>query len=387
MEEPIKVYIEYTENGLTLNNEFYINKIYERYFNDYDKNKFFKEKELINVNFNNIDKSNYFITKILKWCHNNENLFSIEPNLKIIKINFYNKDNLNDTYIKYSVVKNDFLNNYFYNIIHLSYKFKYNNILYNDDIALIINTVYGHNSLSHFINSILTHISYTEYNKKYNKEYLKIEHLDKTKEELNKLIENYNSGIKNFITNYDKNYKEIVENNKHFKVVLNQDLNQRFETIENKIKKVSESAERNNDKIMLLVDKTLREKLINIPKTEDVKQTLDNLSELPNIHNFKKEITSKISSIKTNLNEHKNLINQNKKEIDTSIIKLKDEYSKLTDNLNDHYKELIKTYNNDFNKQIQSYQKSINSLSTMNKTFMFLIIVYYYIFLYLIYFY
>ena len=395
--DTIKVYIEYNENELTLTNEFNINKNYERYYNEYEKNIYFKEKKLIIINLENIIKSNYFITKIIKWCDSNNNLFSNEPELKLTKINFYDKDKSDDNYIKYSIIKNELLNNnnQCYNIVNLSYKFMYNNILYNDNIHIIINTNYKNNSLNLFINSILIHISYNEYNKKFNTGYLKLEYLNKTKEELNQLIESYNSEIKKFLTNYDKKYKEIEEKNYQFKVILNQDLNQRFETIEHKIKKVSESTERNNDKIMLLVDKTLREKLINIPKTEDVKQISENLSKLHNINKLKKDIENITISVENKLTEianksvkdNKELIEEYQKNNKTTFSKLKSEYTKLTNDLNDHYKELLKIHDKENNNQIVYYQKSIENLSSMNKMLIFMILVCYYIFLFIKYYY
>ena len=394
--DSIKIYIEYIENGLTLIKEFDINKRYERCYNEYEKNKFFKET---NLNLNNSDD---FITKILNWCTINDKLFSNEP-VKLIKINFYDSNNLDDNYLKCSVIKNFIFNkldqfNNINNTVNLSYKFMYNNTLYNNDIYMIIDTNYKNNSLIQFINSIFIQISYNECNKQSNKDCLKLEHLDKTKEELNKLIENYNSGIKSFITLYDKNYKELEEKNTQFKVILNQDLNQRFETIDIKIKKMQESTERNNDKITFTVNEMLNKRLIGLPN----KQEIENIPKIhklkKDVSKFEKDIENRTLSIENKLTEftdfanksvkdNKNLIEEYQKNNKDTFSKLKSEYTKLTNDLNDHYKELLKIHDKENNNQIVYYQKSIENLSSMNKMLIFMILVCYYIFLFIKYYY
>lgn len=396
----IKIYIEYYKNGSLVNDTFDINKVYEEYIcykGDEDvEDKLFKEKGLITHD------SNDFITKILKWCNNNDNLFSSNYYSTFTNINFYDNNKPNDIYLKYSIIKNEFLNNFNkdkdYNIVSLSYKFIYNNIVYNDNNKVIIDTFVNINSLTSFINTILTHISYNEYNKKNNTEYLKIDCLNKTKEELNKLIENYNYGIKSFITLYDKNYKELEENNKQFKVILNQDLNQRFETIEIKIKKMQELTKKNNDKIMFTENEILNKSLLDLLNKQEIENIPKIHKLIKDVNKFEKDIENRTLSIENKLTEftefanksvkyNKNLIEEYQKNNKDTFSKLKSEYTKLINDLNDHYKELLKIHDKENNNLIVSYQKSIKDLSYMNKMLIFMILICYYIFLFIKYYY
>jgi len=372
--------------------KFDINGCYEKYVDEIEKKVKYRVKELIK---NDDD----FISKIWCWCIKNNNFCSINQNY-FYKIEILNENNLNDYYIKYSFIENELLKNdttASYKIVNLSYKFKYKDILYNDNINVIIN-MNNINKFTDLFHTISTHILYNEYNKQSNKDCLKLEHLDKTKEELNKLIENYNSGIKSFITLYDKNYKELEEKNTQFKVILNQDLNQRFETIDIKIKKMQESTERNNDKITFTINEMLNKRLLGLPN----KQEIENIPKIhklkKDVSKFEKDIENRTLSIENKLIEftefanksvkdNKNLIEEYQKNNKATFSKLKSEYTKLTNDLNDHYKELLKIYDKENNNQIVNYQKSIENLSSMNKMLIFMILVCYYIFLFIKYYY
>ena len=252
--ETIKIEIQSIEDGTLLINTFDINNLYKR-FSKYNNNNndiiYYYEPYTLKY----YNKSDDFITKIVNWFYDDNNyIFSNTKNVKINEIYIYNETN-KENYIKYSIIKNDLdrvcdnikiIENLF-SIINLSYKFTYNNLLYNDNV---INKIYFYDnnnvSLWKIINTIISHISYNEYNKKFNKEYLKIDQLIKIKEELNQLIDKYNSGIKTFISGIDANYKKIEENNEQFKT----DLSQRFELIDTKINKLT-----NNHQDDILINK------------------------------------------------------------------------------------------------------------------------------------
>ena len=157
----VKIYVEYYENETILKRTFNYNKTYLRRYNE-DQKIYLKENDTLILNILETDD---FITKILKWCDNNNGIFSYNTK-NINKIHIYDEDNPNDTFIKYSIVNNEILTNInmkYYKIINLSYKFKHNNILYNNDINVIINTYNYNNSLIQMFNIIFIHITYNNY--------------------------------------------------------------------------------------------------------------------------------------------------------------------------------------------------------------------------------
>lgn len=277
--ETIKIEIQSIENGTLLINTFDINNLYKR-FSKYNNNDIIYYYEPYTLKYYN--KSDDFITKIVNWFYDDNNyIFTNAKNVIINEIYIYNETN-KENYIKYSIIKNDLdkvcdnikiIENKF-SIINLSYKFTYNNLLYNDNV---INKIYFYDnnnvSLWKIINTIISHISYNEYNKKFNKEYLKIDQLIKIKEELNQLIDKYNSGIKTFISGIDANYKKIEENNEQFKT----DLNQRFELIDTKINKLT-----NNHQDDILINKI--NKKLDLIKSNN-KSYLKKQSEIINSYN------------------------------------------------------------------------------------------------------
>lgn len=282
--ETIKIEIQSIENGTLLINTFDINNLYKR-FSKYNNDIIYYYEPYTLKYYN---KSDDFITKIVNWFYDDNNyIFTNAKNVIINEIYIYNETN-KENYIKYSIIKNDLdkvcdnmkiIENLF-SIINLSYKFTYNNLLYNDNV---INKIYFYDnnnvSLWKIINTIISHISYNEYNKKFNKEYLKIDQLIKIKEELNQLIDKYNSGIKTFISGIDANYKKIEENNEQFKT----DLNQRFELIDTKINKLT-----NNHQDDILINKI--NKKLDLIKSNN-KSYLKKQSEIINSYN---EINAKL---------------------------------------------------------------------------------------------